>query len=340
MKDTDLARRLGGFLGEFLPTERNVSKNTIMSYSQAFVLFLDHWRRLGILADRLKLDHFTADAVMLFLKELEGERENGFKTRNLRLAAMRSFARYLKSVEPARALQWQRIEDIHQKKGTERLWVAHLDREDMKAILHAPDCSKVWGRRDATMLSLLYDSGARVHEILCASPADLRLDAPAQLRVLGKGRKNRAIPLLPETVRLLEAYLREWKLDMNSREPMFFNHTRKQLTRAGIRWIIRKYATRNGVKVREDGKLPSPHTFRHSKAMQLLKSGASMAEVQSFLGHANITTTTIYARAGDEEVRKALSGAPPLGIDTAGCGKWERDQDLLSWLKERCKKAI
>jgi len=190
------------------------------------------------------------------------------------------------------------------------------------------------------MLSLLYDSGARVHEILRASPADVRLDAPAQLQALGKGRKNRGIPLLPETVRLLEAYLREWKLDADSREPLFFNHARGQLTRAGMRWIIHKYAARTGVKVHENGKLPSPHTFRHSKAMQLLKSGASMPEVQSFLGHADISTTMIYARAGDEEVRKALSGAPSLGADAAECGKWERDPDLLSWLKERCKRVV
>jgi len=339
MKKTDLARRLGGFLGEFLPGERNVSENTIMSYSQTFVLFLDHWRRRGVAAARLGLEHFTADDVMSFLKELERERGNGVQTRNQRLTAMRSFARYLKGVEPARTLQWQRIEEIRQKKGPERLWIAHLDRDAMKAILHAPDCSTAWGRRDATMLSLLYDSGARVQEILHASPADVRLDAPAQIRVLGKGRKNRAIPLLPETVRLLRAYLREWNLDADSREPLFFNHARGQLTRAGMRWIVQKYAERNGVKVREDGKLPSPHTFRHSKAMQLLKSGASMAEVQSFLGHADISTTMIYARVGDEEVRTALARAPSLGTDAKEHGKWERDPDLLSWLKARCRKT-
>lgn len=332
MKPTDLAMRLSSFLGEHLPAQRNASPNTIKSYGQTFALLLvycrDHHR---VPPQRLTLDRLTPEVVLAFLDYLERQRKCSIATRNQRLASIRSFFRYLQEFEPARLLQCQRILAIRGKRAPANTAINYLTPERMKSILARPDLASRDGRRDVALLSLLYDAGLRVQELTDLSLADVRLDTPAQITVMGKGRKRRIVPLLSATVELLRVYLRDER-PQSTDQPLFHNRQRRRLTRAGVRYIVRKYA---GAAESGSGDLyerVSPHTFRHSKAMHLLQSGNPLAVIQSFLGHANIQTTTTYAKADLEMTRAALeksvSAAPGASLPS-----WIEKPDLLTWLR-------
>jgi len=332
MKPTDLAIRLSSFLAEHLPAQRNASSNTVKSYGQTFALLLIYCRDCHrVPPQRLTLDRLTPEVILAFLDYLEGERKCGIATRNQRLASIRSFFRYLQEFEPARLLQCQRILAIRGKRAPANTVINYLTPERMKVILAQPDLTTRNGRRDVAMLSLLYDAGLRVRELTDLSLADVRLDTPAQITVLGKGRKRRIVPLLSATVKLLRAYLRDERPG-NADRPLFLNHQKMPLTRAGIRYIIRKYV---GVAGTGDAGLHervSPHTFRHSKAMHLLQSGNPLAVIQSFLGHSNIQTTTTYAKADLEMTRAALERTVSA-TSRVSLPSWIEKPDLLTWLR-------
>lgn len=337
MKTSEFSLRLGAFLNEYLPGQRNVSANTIASYAQVFILLLRYFEKERIPVNRVGLEHFTADAVLGFLNHLEQERGNTIKTRNQRMAALHSFARYLIVHVPSRAAQWERIKIIPSKKHGTRQWVKHMDIPSMARLLRGPDRSTRWGRRDAVLLSLLYDTGVRVHELINMTPGKVRLEAPAHIAVVGKGRKGRLVPLLDATASLLKPYLEEWHATrMDSTEtPLFFNHKRESLSRSGIGWIITKYVEKAEVGTVDGEKRVTPHMFRHSKAMHLLQSNASLAEVQSLLGHSDVKTTMLYAHAEAEMVRVAMerSKTAVKGIEKAGKPEWKKKPGLMEWLK-------
>ncbi len=332
MKPTDCAIRLSSFLATYLPTQRNVSPNTVKSYSQTFALLLIYCRdQRRLPPQRLTLDQLTPEVILAFLDYLESQRKSCVATRNLRLASIRSFFRYLQEWEPARLAQCQRILAIPSKRGSVKTNINYLTPEQMKSLLASPDLTTRYGRRDVTMLSLLYDAGLRVQELIDLTCISLRLDPPAQVTVTGKGRKRRTIPLLLATVQLLRAYLRD-EPEAESGRPLFLNHQGTPFTRAGIRYIVRKYA-----RAAMPGSGPaigrvSPHTFRHSKAMHLLQSGNPLAVIQSFLGHEDIQTTTTYAKADLQMTKKALekSGSPTSAISLPS---WVKKPDLLAWLR-------
>lgn len=344
MKTSEFSLRLGDFLGAYLPAHRNVTANTITSYAQTFILLIRHCEKLKIPIDRMEMDHFNADTVLTFLDYLEQERGNGVATRNQRMAALRSFARYLTAHVPDRARQWERIKSIPSKLNVTQQWVMHMDISSMARLLRGPDRATPWGRRDATLLSLLYDSGIRVQEIITLTPGKVRLETPAHLAVLGKGRKGRLVPLLPATASLLKSHIDEWHGDHREsmERPLFFNHRREALTRSGIGWIIRKYTEKTDVGRVDGEKRVTPHMFRHSKAMHLLKSKASLAEIQSLLGHADIRTTMRYAHADEQMVREAMLKSGTAINKEAGKTKpsWKRERDLLVWLKGLCNPAL
>ena len=343
MKTSEFSLRLGDFLGAYLPAQRNVTANTIASYAQTFVLLISHCEKKKIPIDQMKMDHFNADTILSFVDYLEQERSNGVSTRNQRMAALRSFARYLAAHVPDRARQWERIKNIPSKRHVTRQWIMHMDIPSMARLLRGPDRATPWGRRDATLLSLLYDSGIRAHEIIALTPGKVRLETPAHLSVLGKGRKGRLVPLLPATTSLLKSHMSEWHENhMGSMErPLFFNHRREALTRSGIGWIIGKYVKRTDVGRVDGGKRVTPHMFRHSKAMHLLKSKVSLAEIQSLLGHADIRTTMRYAHADEQMVREAMLKAGTVVRESPQKDKpsWKRERGLMTWLKGLCNPA-
>ena len=264
MKPTDLSVHVTNFLTHYLAAQRNLSPNTIMAYRDVFTLLLRFCRDVqGVALERLRLEQIDVSLVETFLDYLERERKSSPRTRNHRLAALHAFFRYVQAEEPAHMLQCQKILAIPLRRHA-RSTVAYLSKEELADILAQPDLRTPDGRRDAVLLSVLYDTGARVQELIDLSVGDVRLDTPAQLRLLGKGRKMRAVPLMGKTAQLLRDHIREHHLDRPEQfdKPLFQNVRNQRLSRSGIRYILQKYLVkarnkrpslnRIGVRTRSD----------------------------------------------------------------------------------------
>ena len=334
MRPTDLATHLTAFLTGYLPAQRHASPNTIKAYRDAFALLLRYCRDVqGLAPERLTLKQIDPPLVLSFLDHLEKDRGCRARTRNLRLTALHSFFRYLQAEEPSLLLPCQRILAIPlQRQACSP--VDYLSPESLAAILHQPDLTRRAGRRDAVLLSLLYDTGARVQELIDLSARDVRLASPAQLRVTGKGRKTRVVPLMDSTVALLREYLEEQGLTGPAHldKPLFPNRHGGRLSRSGVRYLVEKYTAKAGA-AQPGLALPnvSPHTFRHSKAMHLLQSGNPLVVIRDFLGHADIKSTEIYARSDLDMKRQALDKAREKS-PTPDIASWKKDESLLDWL--------
>ena len=199
-------------------------------------------------------------------------------------------------------------------------------------LLGTPDCSRPEGRRDAALLWFLYNTGARAQEVVDTRLSAVRFDAPAQVRLNGKGRKERLCPLWVETVQRLRHMLRDRQGDQNADEPLFLNATGRPLTRFGLRFIVRRCVTSASASHPElSRKLISPHTFRHTTALHLLQSGVELNVVRSWLGHASIETTHAYMEIDMDMKRAALAATTPQA-DGISQPRW-RQPDILAWLE-------
>jgi len=333
MKPTDFSIHVTRFLTHYLAAQRNLSPNTIRAYRDVFTLLLRFCRDIqGIAPERLRIEQIDVSLVEAFLDYLEKEKQSAPTTRNHRLAALHAFFRYVQSEEPERMLQCQKILAIPQRRHA-RPTVGYLSKDDLAEILAQPDLRKRDGRRDAVLLSILYDTGARVQELVDLSVGDVRLDPPAQLRLMGKGRKMRAVPLMEPTVQLLRDHMHENHLDGHEQfdRPVFRNVRDQRLSRSGIRYILQKHVGKARAR-RPSLNRTSPHTLRHTKGMHLLQSGVSLEMIRDFLGHVDVKTTQIYARANLEMKRKALEktsdSSPVQPIPS-----WQQDKNLLDWLR-------
>jgi integrase/recombinase XerD len=328
---TDFAVSLRRFLTSYLAGLRGCSPNTIASYRDTFKLLIAWFRdERSVPPGRLTLDHIDASAVTAFLGWLQEERHNSISTRNQRLAAISSFCTWMQTEDPARMACWQDILAIPVKKQDQPA-ISHLTAEQTRRLLAGPDRSTRPGRRDATLLATLYDTGARVQELADLDVRDIRLQRPAMASLTGKGRKTRHVPLDGSTITLLAAYLEEHRLDGPGHDdhPVFFNQHRARLSRGGIAWIISKYQAQA-----DDPPLAatiSPHILRHSKAMHLYEAGVPLPYIRDILGHVDLSTTEIYARASTEAKRKALEAAYQ-SIVTSDLPEWNQDPGLLDWL--------
>jgi site-specific recombinase XerD len=334
MKSTDLALHLSRFFADHLARERNASPNTIKGYRDAFKLLLHYCRdHHGMPPDRLTVRALTPDVIRGFLAELEQRPRHSARTRNHRLSAIHSFFRYVQFEDPELVLQCQQVLAIPMQRAPQRP-VAHLTPDDMGAILAAPDLATPSGRRDAVLLCVLYDTGARVQELVDLSVRDVRLDAPAQIQLTGKGGKTRVVPLMESTVALLREYLREHNLHRAERasSPLFWNRRRERLTRSGVRHILNQHAAR--ARQQRPGLPPvHPHKLRHSKAMHLLQAGNSMVVIQAVLGHADVRTSSIYARADLEMMRAALAKTGDASPAKPNLPSWQANAGLMEWLR-------
>ena len=329
---TDFAVFLHRFLTSHLAGLRGCSPNTIASYRDTFKLLIAWFRDCrSIPPDKLTLDCIDADAITGFLNWLEAERGNTIATRNQRLAAVSSFYRWLQARDPARMASCQEILAIPAKKQAQP-GVNHLTVGQTRLLLAQPDRSTRRGRRDATLLATLYDTAARVSEFAGLTVRDIRVEPPALAVLTGKGRKTRHVPLGDNTAALLSAYLAEHGLDKPGHDdhPLFVSQHRSRLTRGGIAWIIGKYQVRAGDPALASADV-SPHVLRHSKAMHLCEAGIPLPYIRDILGHVDLTTTEIYARASTEAKRKALEAAY-TEIVTDDLPEWNQNPGLLSWL--------
>jgi site-specific recombinase XerD len=333
MKPTDFAKYLTLFLGEYLPGVRNLSKNTIRSYRDTFKLLLmfcnDECR---IKPEKLTIKKFDEKLILDFLNWIQHERDCSISTRNQRLASIHSFFRYVQSHAPEHLLKCQEIMRIPFKQYPKPI-VRHLTPEETKILLAAPDAKTKSGRRDITLLSVLYDTGARVQEICNLRVCDVRLDAPAVITLSGKGRKTRIVPILDNTIGLLRSYMAENQfLQLSIPDtPLFFNQRHSKLTRGGVNHILQKYAKETSQQCSGIPETLTAHVMRHTKAMHLYQSGVNLVYIRDILGHVDIATTDIYARADTESKRKALENAYP-SITPSDLPEWNRDSNLLEFL--------
>jgi integrase/recombinase XerD len=329
---TDFAVFLHRFLTSHLAGLRGCSPATIASYRDTFKLLIA-WLRdeRSIPPERLTLDRIDTDAVTAFLNWLEAARHNSISTRNQRLAAISSFFRWLQSQDPARMAACQEILAIPAKKHAQP-GVNHLTVGQTRRLLAQPDRSTRRGRRDATLLATLYDSAARVSEFAGLTVRDIRVESPPLAVLTGKGRKIRHVPLGGNTAALLAAYLAEHGLDRpgHNDNPLFAGQHGSKLSRGGIAWIISKYQALTGDPALVGAAL-SPHALRHSRAMHLYEAGVPLPYIRDILGHVELATTDIYARASTEAKRKALEAAY-TDIVTDDLPEWNQDPGLLSWL--------
>lgn len=338
MKKTDFTKALTSYFSTYLPETCGVSPNTCNSYRDAFKLLLLYFQEeKGVPANRIELRMLNRNLASDFLDWLEVQRKVSVTTRNQRLAAMKAFAHYVQYRNPEYLENCTDIIAMRPKKH-EKPVIPFLTEEELKALLAQPDPSTRRGLRDLTLLSLLYDSGARVQEITDLKLKDIRLTNPAMVTLTGKGRKARQVPLMKETCKLLDAYIRNFNLNSEPlTSPLFFNQKGQALSRYGITYILKKYVSQ--AELDSDTRKISPHVLRHTKAMHLLRAGVNMIYIRDFLGHVDISTTEVYARIDAEMKRKVFEEKVPNFTPNTTM-PWDEDKDLLQWLTKFGKKSF
>jgi integrase/recombinase XerD len=331
---TSLARALREFFADHLPRVRGMSPHTVCSYRDAIALllrFLTKRRHRDVV--RLDFNDLSPDDVLAFLEHLESERHNAAPTRNARLAAIHAFVRFAGANHPEHLELCQRILAVPFKRAQPRL-VEYLEAREIAAILAAPDRETRDGRRDHALLLALFNTGARVQEILDVRPADLQLVRPFQARLRGKGRKERLCPLWPRTAKILRAFLVEHGIDAASTQQLFRNRRGEPLTRFGVRYLLAKYAKdATATAPTLDGKRVHPHVIRHTTAVHLLQAGVDLVTIGHWLGHASVETTNRYATVDLEVKRAAIAKAHPVGPVPRALAAWQTDSTILEWLE-------
>ena len=325
------------FFKTYLPGEVGVSSNSIRSYRDTFVLFFEYMDRTNkVKPDKISLSHFKKEEILLFLKWLEEIKGNSISTRNQRLAAIRSFCNLVMFICPEYVHACSEIRSIKYKKAVKDT-VKYMTIEEVTALLSQIDTRTKSGRRDLTLLSLLYNTGARVQEVIDLTPSNFRLEKPAIVELYGKGRKKRIVPLDEPIVKLLQGYMREQGLSnvVSAHHPLFFNSQGSKLTNPGISYIINKYVSLLKAQNAEMCNINiTPHVFRHSRAMHLLQVGIPLIYIRDILGHVSVQTTEIYARTDSKAKREALEKAyEDIGIIEPEIKSWDKDSKLKAFLK-------
>jgi len=322
------------FFQEHLAVHRGVSPNTVKAYRDAmklFLLFVAKARSKPI--TRISIEDMTADTVLEFLKEIESARGNSAMTRNHRLAALRVFFSYLATQDVLHLGQYQKILIIPQKRAAKPM-MGYLEVDETTAILKGIDRSTWTGRRDYFLLSLLYNTGARVQEVCDLKVSSFRLESPPLVTIQGKGKKVRQVPLWLETKQLLIEHLNEAGLRDRPDAAVFSNLRGDPIGRFGIRYIVEK-RVKDAVKgcPKLAKKTVGPHTFRHTTAMHLLQSGVELTVIRSWLGHVDIATTHGYVEIDMEMKRKALEKCNPA-LESSGLKRLlHKNKDIVGWLE-------
>ena len=338
----DLAGRwLSKFLTDHLAGERDLSPQTIASYRDAIKLLLTWFRDVQATPpEKLRLADLDRARVLAFLDWLETGRDNSPATRNQRLAVIKSLARYTAIERPEFLDQATQIIAVKQKR-TPATDMGYLTGDEVKALLAEPDPTTRRGQRDTVLLSTLYDTAARVQEICDLNTADVRAARPMMVTLRGKGSKTRRVPLMDPTAQLVEDYLdrRVPHLGVGAdADPLFNGPEHTRLTRWGVTKMLAKHV--QSLRRRDPGYAAglkvTPHVIRRTRAMHLLEAGVNLIYIRDLLGHADVSTTEIYARANAEAKRKAIESAYQ-SLTPEPLPNWTADQDLLEWLDHACR---
>ena len=315
----------------YLMKQHNYGPNTISSYRDTFKLLFTFMVETNRNISKKSISEVDYDVILMFLSWLSDVRKNGVSTKNVRLAHIKSFFRYVMMIAPEYSGQCTKILGIpfgkEDKKPPEC-----MSTDAIKQMLSSIDSSSNEGLRHLALLSLMYDSACRVQEIIDLNVKDFQTGQCCRIYVHGKGNKYRSIPLLSETERIVSKYISRFHLMPES--PMFCNRNGERLTRQGIRYIIRKYSqiANDSVPGIIDGSV-YPHRMRHSKATHLVDNGVNIYNVRDFLGHESITTTQVYLTMNPEVTRKAIESASEKTVPESLDFFSENEKDeLLSFL--------
>ena len=310
---TPIAPLITSFLREHMPIEQGCSPHTCETYAHAFrLLFVFASKRLGIKPSQICLEQIDATLILGFLAHLEEKRGNCAATRNGRLAAVKAFIRYVEFRVPSALAQARQIHAIPSKRHDQAL-VRHLTMDEVRAILNAPNTATRLGIRDRAMLHLCFAGGLRVSELVALPLENVCLGRTPSVRVFGKGRKERCLPLWKETAADLRAWL---AVRGAQRVPeLFVNAERAAMTRAGFEYILDKHVCGAMESCPSlSGRSVSPHQLRHSCALTMLQATRDIRKVALWLGHADIRTTEIYLRVDPSEKLEAVEAVMPLGL--------------------------
>jgi site-specific recombinase XerD len=325
---TPLAPYITTFLRERLPVERSASPHTCDTYAHAFrLLFQFAASQFHTTPSQLFLEQIDAVLVSAFLNHIETERKNGPVSRNARLAAIKSFMRYIEYQVPSALDQVRRILAIPVKKADTKL-VSYLTMEEMQAVLNAPDPQTRFGIRDRAMLDVCFAAGLRVSELVSLCVDDVTFEPRPSVRVLGKGRRERVLPLWKQTGANLRAWL---AIRGEAAVPeLFLNARGDAMTRTGFEYVLKSHvASAKSVCPSLGTKRVSPHTLRHGCAMLMLKTTRDIRKVALWLGHNNVQTTEMYLRADPTEKLEAVSAVTP---PTLRRGRFSAPDQLIGML--------
>lgn len=316
----------------YLMNQHNYGPNTIASYRDTFKLLLTFLTKQHHDIMSLKVPDISTDIVTKFLEWIREERDNSVSSQNVRLAHIKSFFRYLMIYAPEYCDQCSQILGIPFAK-VEKRPPKSLSEDTVKKLLSAVNPSTQDGIRHLAILTLLYDSGCRVQELINLNVSDFQSGDCSRIYVHGKGNKFRTIPLLKETEKIIKRYIKSYGLAGES--ALFFNANGGRLTRQGVRYIVRKYSSlaNEGTPGCIDGNI-SPHRLRHSKATHLINGGVNIYNVRDFLGHESVTTTQVYLTSNPEVTRKAIEGIASKTIpESSSYYSDEQKADLMAFLE-------
>jgi site-specific recombinase XerD len=321
---------LQAFFTERLLRQRGASPHTVASYRDTFRLLLRFAAtRLGKAPSSLSLPDLDIPFLAAFLDDLERTRGNTARSRNVRLAALHAFFRYVALSEPAHALHCQRVLAIPAKRF-ERRAVAFLDDAEADALLRAPGVATWIGRRDRALLLTTLQTGLRVGEVVALRRDDVTLGTGAHVRCFGKGRKTRCTPLRPDVANVLRAWLRETGSAPDA--PVFPNSRGGRLSHDAVQRLVAKHVATASRRCPSLGKKHvTPHVLRHSAAMELLRSGVDRSVIAMWLGHESTETTQIYLHADPRLKEQAMARTSPRRV---GPGRYRPDDRLLAFLED------
>lgn len=331
-KPDPLLRLVESFFRDYLHRVRGASPHTIAAYRDTLHLFFVF---LGDACGRpvaeLGVEHLTSERVVGFLDHLESGRRNAVATRNVRLTALRSLFHHLVREDPQHAAQYQRVLSLPSKK-TRAPIISYLEPEEVQVLLKQPDLRTLHGVRDHALLLFLYNTGARIGEALTARWSDIHLVRPRQVHLHGKGRKDRILPLWPETGRALQRLLARHGAAADAF--VFCNARGQGLGRDGAAYILAKHLRRAAEQLPVlKRKHVTPHVLRHSCAVGLLQAGVDISAIRDYLGHESIATTGRYTRSNLQMKRRVLDAFwRRAGLTRSKDPRWRPTPDLLAFL--------
>ena len=328
----EFSYHLTKYFKEHLPLHVGVSINTEKSYRDTFVQLLTFIKnQYGVKPEKLIIEDFTADKIETFLLYLKESRKISDSSQNQRLAAIHSFCKYLQRKELSCFERCSEILTIPYKKIPEAP-VTYLSLEEIQLLFSLPDTKDKKGLRDLTIMVLLYETGARVQELIDLTLSQIKFGCTPSVELHGKGKKSRLVPIGQNVADILRKYMVSFNIK-DEQELLFTNKRHEGLTGAGVQYIIDKYVGM-GRKNKPDyyRKKISNHSFRHSKAMHLLEAGVNLIYIRDFLGHSSITTTEVYAKTNPDIKRKYIT-ENSASFSTSKKYSYKEKEDLLSWLK-------